>query len=310
MKKPNLFIVGAAKAGTTTIYDHLYDHPDIFMSPIKEPHYFCADIRRKNFTQPHYKKFDIDVNKYLNDKPLKKHHIAYIDQLDQYEALFLDAKNEKYLGECSGGYLYSITAAQAIYDYNPNAKIIISLREPVDRAYSHWKMNLANGRENENIPFSQCIAREFSRKDKHWGISHLYVDLGLYCAQIKRYLDIFPRENILIVFYRDLMISPQKFMEDIFRFLNLNALVVDEKMKSNPSRKPMLPIMHDFVRKYRLTRFFSRRAVDRIKNITSSSDFPPLTQAQRKDIYDEYFKEDILRLQKILDVNLSSLIVD
>ena len=78
MRKVNLFIVGAAKAGTTTIYDHLYKHPDIFMSPIKEPHHFCSDIRRKNFTQPHYKKFDIDINKYLQDHPLKNQHIAYI----------------------------------------------------------------------------------------------------------------------------------------------------------------------------------------------------------------------------------------
>lgn len=310
MKKTNLFIVGAAKAGTTTIYDHLCDHPDIFMSPIKEPHYFCSDIRRINFTQPHYKKFDLELNKYLKERPLKKHHIAYIDQLDQYEALFEEGQDKKYLGESSGGYLYSTTAAKLIYEYNPDAKIIISLREPVDRAYSHWKMNLANGRENGTIAFSDCIASGFSRIDKGWGVTHLYVDLGLYCEQIKRYLDIFPRENILIVFYRELMISPQKFMDDIFKFLNLDIIAIDEQRKSNPSRKPTFPVLQNFISNYRLTRFFNRKAVDRIKTLTSSNNFPVLSESERKIIYETYFKNDIFQLQDILDKDLSLLRID
>jgi hypothetical protein len=310
MKKTNLFIVGAAKSGTTTIYDHLCDHPDIFMSPIKEPHYFCSDIRRKNFTQLHYKKFDLDLNKYFQEKPLKRHHIAYIDQLDQYEKLFHAGQVKKYLGECSGGYLYSSTAAQSIYEYNADAKIIISLREPVDRAYSHWKMNLANGRENENIPFDKCIFDAFTKADKAWGVAHLYVDLGLYCEQIRRYLDIFPRKNILIVFYRDLMISPQKFMDDIFKFLDLEAIVIDQDKKSNPSRKPKFPMLQSFIRDYRLARFFNRQAVNRIKVLTSSDSFPPLTKTERKKIYDRYFKNDILQLQNELGMDLSSLVID
>ena len=309
MKKTNLFIVGAAKAGTTTIYDHLCDHPDIFMAPIKEPHHFCSDIRRKNFTQPHYKKFDIDITKYLKDRPLKKHHIAYIDRLDQYEALFSEAGDKKYLGEASGGYLYSKTAAQAIYDYNPHAKIIISLREPVDRAYSHWKMNLANGRENDKISFVECIDTAYCRPDKGWGVTHLYVDLSLYYEQILRYLQIFPRQNVLIVFYADLMQSPQEFMDKIFNFLNLEGVTIDINRQSNPSRKPKFPVIQDFFRRHGLLRFLGRHTIERVKKLTSTDNFPALTGAEREVIYEKYFKADVLRLQDIIDADLSRLMV-
>lgn len=279
------------------------------MAPIKEPHHFCNDIRRKNFTQPHYKKFDIDIKKYLQDRPLKKHHIAYIDQLDQYEALFLDSGNKKYLGESSGGYLYSSTAAQAIYNYNPQAKIIIALREPVDRAYSHWKMNLANGRENEEIPFTQCIDTAYSRQDKGWGVTHLYVDLGLYYEQVQRYLRIFPRQNVLIVFYADLMQSPQAFMDKIFNFLSLDNVVIDESRKSNPSRKPKFPLIQDFVRRRGLARFLGRHVIERVKKLTSTTDFPALSRAEKVEIYEKYFKADILLLQDLIGTDLSRLMV-
>jgi hypothetical protein len=274
------------------------------MSPIKEPHFFCSDIRRKNFTQPHYRKFDIDIDKYLNEKPLRKMHIAYIDKLKQYEALFLAGQNKKYLGESSGGYLYSSTAARALYDYNPEAKIIISLREPVDRAYSHWKMNISNGRESEGISFSQCIDDAFNIKNKAWGVSHLYVDLGLYYEQIKRYLDVFPRENILIVFYRDLVISPQKFMDKIFEFLDVDSIAIAGNKHSNRSRKPRFPMLHDYVREHNLTRFFSGHIVERIKTLTSTDNFPVLTNQERIVVYEKYFKDDVLKLQDLLEDDL------
>lgn len=309
MKKTNLFIVGAAKAGTTTIYDYLCEHPDIYMSPIKEPHFFCSDIRRVNFTQPHYKDFDIDIGEYLKLKPLKKRHISYIDNIAHYNALFEGRLGERYAGESSGGYLCSATAAGEIYDYNPDAKIIISLREPVDRAYSHWKMNIANGRENDKISFSECIERAYTRPDKAWGVEHLYVDLSLYYIQIERYMRQFPKENIYIAFYKDLMVSPQNFMDGIYSFLNVESMEVNTEKKSNASLRSKFPRIKALIQRYQLTQYFDRSSVEKVKRLTSSSDFSVLTEQEKKVIYDRYFKGEILRLQDLLQKDLSVLMV-
>jgi len=120
MRYPNFYIVGAAKAGTSSLYSYLKDIPGIFMSPIKEPNYFSRQILPDN----HRLKPIRDENKYLN--------------------LFKGAKNETILGEASPSYLVDPGAAELIHYYSPHAFILISLRDPVERLFSHYLMMRRN----------------------------------------------------------------------------------------------------------------------------------------------------------------------
>ncbi len=115
-KLPNFFIVGAAKSGTTSLVHYIEQHPDIYMSAVKEPFYYVSDHGYEDF--------------------------------DEYAGLFSGAKNELRVGEASTGYLFDPCAAQKIKDEYRDAKIIICLRNPIDMAFSYWKYMQVNGSED------------------------------------------------------------------------------------------------------------------------------------------------------------------
>src|SRR5690606_13660722 len=138
-------------------------------------------------------------------------------------------------------------------------------------------------------------------------VSHLYVDLSLYYTQIKRYLDIFPEKSVHIALYEDLNKSPQCFMDNIFSFLELRSITVNQQRRSNPSRKQRFPSIRKFSRKYNLTQYFSRDLVERIKRVTSVDDFPRLSQAEKKMIYETYFKDEMIKLPTLLKSKLNPL---
>jgi len=129
LKKTNLFLIGAMRAGSTTLYHYLSQHPEIYMSPIKEPCFFIAEYRRRNLSKIGL--VDADLQKrieIINNK-------GEFRTIEKYQQLFRDIKNEKYAGEASH-YMYHPGTANIIYNYNPNSRIIVSLRNPVERIYS------------------------------------------------------------------------------------------------------------------------------------------------------------------------------
>ena len=125
IKLPNLFIVGTGRAGTTSLYNYLKQHPEVFMSPIKEPQYFL----RKDIYEFHD---GIDIEKIISD-------------FGEYINLFKGGEHKKIRGEASALYLYLKSATHEIYELIPDAKIIISLRNPIERALSYFRMNIGQG---------------------------------------------------------------------------------------------------------------------------------------------------------------------
>ena len=126
---PNFFIVGAAKAGTTSLAHYLDEHPQVYLSPIKEPNYFSRnDIHPEHFRKLLKERLALfNIKQYLSESELKSRHAAYLTELEQYQDLFRDAKPNQILGEASVSYLWSQTAAKEIFNANSNAKIIIVL---------------------------------------------------------------------------------------------------------------------------------------------------------------------------------------
>lgn len=221
VKFPNFFVIGAAKSGTTSLHRYLDEHPDIHMSCIKEPHFFCRDIQTGNFSEIYRKSVDFDLKTYLARSKREKRHIAHVLQKEDYLSLFRDVRKEKAVGECSTGYLYSEVAAKEIRKAVPHAKIVMVLRNPVERAFSHYLADLRMGTVAAGT-FGEALEFDFNRKRKGWGVSSLYVEIGLYYRQVKRYLDVFPEESVKILFFEDFRDDPGKAMSELYAFLGVD----------------------------------------------------------------------------------------
>ena len=202
---PNLFLIGAMKAATTTVYGALAAHDHVFMSHVKEPQYFA----------------------FLHDKrhyggPRDPYNNRYWVHRDRYLGLFRGAE-ASILGEASTVYLYHPDAASNILHQTPAARIIAILRDPALRAYSHYCFNRQFGREPESS-FERALGLEDRRIGNGWGGDWHYRRRGSYQEQLRRYLALFPRDQILIALYDDLRADPPKFYRQLFRFLGLPDL--------------------------------------------------------------------------------------
>jgi hypothetical protein len=230
LKYPNFFIVGAPKCGTTSLHYWLSQHPEIFMSNPKEPHYFCTDLHEEA------DKFNGDRNnlfKYRNKK--------------DYLNLFKEAKNEKIIGEVSTLYLYSKKAPEKIKNKINNPKILILLRNPVEFMQS-WHSQLLGNIENLK-DFNKALNAENERK-KGNKLKHLksgapsflyYRELSEFSKYINYYYSIFNKNNIKIILLDDIRDKPEKTYKEILRFLEIDNIYFTPQFKVvNPNLKPRL----------------------------------------------------------------------
>jgi hypothetical protein len=199
---PNFFIVGAGKAGTTSLYEYLRLSAGVYMSPVKEPYYFTPYANSSIF--PYYV--------YRNRR--------------EYLNLFKAVKDEKAIGEASTPYLWDKEAAKRIQDVVPDARIIIILRDPVSRAFSHYLMDMRAGIETR--PVYHALQRDYTQEKKGWGISHLYVEMGYYYEQVKRYLDTFEKEKVKILIFEEFVGDTKHAVREVLKFLAVESDVPDD----------------------------------------------------------------------------------
>lgn len=257
---PNLFIVGAAKAGTTALVQILEQHPKIFVCPIKEPNFFNTEVKATQL-HPSVSEEVILTESYFNHKPLKEKHLALVQNEQAYLKLFETQSDFDYYCDASTGYLYSPVAAKNIAHFNPNARIIIILREPIKRTWSHFHMDVARGiQKSENIHLQ--IQKDFESTDKGYLKTHLYIDLSLYYKQIKRYYELFPPAQILLLRQEDLASDPERVLKVLSEFLNLDCTALNAGLIANETRIPRFSWM-----KYlkRMKRFVPQGVVRWIK---------------------------------------------
>lgn len=214
-KMPNFLIVGAAKSGTTSLYAYLKQHPDIFMPEWKELSFFTGDT----FTPLHKAK-----------KP------------QYYYSVFAKAKNEAAVGEASTSYLYDEAAAGIIKEKLGNIKIIIVLRDPVAMSYSLYNHQLR--KEGETIEsFEDALKKEESRRTNAefrkkcygWHANYYYYHRALYYNQVKRYLDTFGKDKVLIILFQELTGETLRVVQGVYRFLGVDDTFVPEIKVHNPA---------------------------------------------------------------------------
>ncbi len=305
-KEPNFFVVGAAKAGTTALAGYLERHPQVYMSPIKEPNHFSQDIKLDEFElfyKSHHKRFKI--KEYLASPVLEKRHIEFVPDRDDYLQLFRDAGDLKAVGEASTTYLYSEVAAAEIHQKIPNAKIIMILRDPVERAFSHYKMDRSGGVVSGT--FREEFDKDISAKKKGWGITHLYRELGLYHDQVKRYLDLFPKEQIQIYLYEDWVADNQAVLDDLAAFLGISPFNVEQIVRNQIAVMPVSGRLLKFLRYSGLRSVLSRLLPsafrEQLKKGFYKKDTLWLCEDEKRQVY-QFFKEDIDQLEKLIGKEL------
>lgn len=261
-EKVNLFVVGAMKAGTTSLSELLSSHEDVYLCPIKEPNFFVSKLPKS--IDDSSANFNIK-NFIHNLKTDSSKHFAHVTELSDYTDLFKYKQNEKYLVDCSTAYLHALEAPAAIHQYNPDAKIIIILRNPVHRAYSHYKMDFAKGRTNRS--FSEEWTRlELSDKSTAWN----YYTMSLYTQAIQRYKNLFSNSQILILNLESIKTDKHRFLNDLSSFLEVDFTNM-QPSKTNESINPKFPklnyVLHKTGVKSAISRFLPKSLLENGKSI-------------------------------------------
>ena len=226
---PNFLIVGAPKCGTTAMWRYLHQHPKIYLSQRKDLHYFGSDLtflKRERFSK------------------------------DEYLSHF-DNTNEIAIGEASVWYLYSQNAAKEIFEFNPNMKIVIMLRDPVQMVYAHYTQMKFNGLGDEDLStFEEALEAEPARKEgtripKHCPLTCtlFYREIAKLATQIERYLEIFPKEQILFLFQEDMKTNINELYKKTLQFLEVSDDYTPDFTRVNTHKEVRFEILRKVIGK-------------------------------------------------------------
>lgn len=216
MGLPDFFTIGVPKAGTTALHVALAKHPQLFMSSVKEPKFFMCDGPPPTRGGP-------------GDAKSFRERIW---RRDDYEALFEHAPAGTLRGESTPFYLYDEDAQRRLHDAVPHARLIALLRDPVDRAHSNWTHLWSAGLEPQGDFVAACRL-ERQRADAGWATFWRYLDLGRYGEQLQRLYQLFPREQVLVLRYRELRDEPVKTLDEICVFLGVDIGLITELPAEN-----------------------------------------------------------------------------
>ncbi len=308
---PNFFLIGTVKGGTTSLHRYLSQHPNIYLSPIKEVNYFSRkDIDETKFTKDYRHDIRINLEKYFKEGMSHPIHIAHITEESDYLHLFSGVKEEKAVGEMSLSYMLYEQAPKEIFSTYPNAKIMVMLRDPAERAFSQYIMNLKQGKTLEQ-DFLKEIIRDDKSVVKGWGANHQYLMIGKYYEQLKRYFELFSEEQIKIFLFDDYKENPEKVIREMFDFLGVDSdIPVDTSEKANEGGVPKLKKINYLLNRYGVVSWAKntlprswREPFKKIMYRTKKDDIPKISPTERQFLTD-YYREDILKLEKLIHRNL------
>ncbi len=295
MKLPTFLVVGIEKAGTTSIYQYLNQHPQVYMSPVKET----------NFLERDWENFQ--------GKPNPKR----IDTWEKYCNLFNNVQDEIAIGEVSPNYLFHYkSSSERIIKYVPDVKMIAILRNPVDRAYSDYLMHLRDSINVEKV-------RSLTEQVKFHADTSFTIKKGFYYTPVKYYFDTFGKERVKIYLYNDLSEDSLAMMQDMYQFIGVNSnFTPDTSQRQQVAAVPKNQSLNNLIK----TKNPVRSAVSSVLraviplemrqklrsgliNLNSGGkELQPLSSEERKILAD-FYHEDILKLQDLIQRDLSCWLV-
>jgi hypothetical protein len=308
LRGPNFFIVGAPKAGTTSLFEALAHHEDVFCCPVKEPSYFALDLA----VQQEPAGIAGRERPLIRGRPtslLEPPRVGLTTDYDAYLDLFHDWKGQRAIGEASTDYLSSVVAARQIATAAPEARIIIILRDPVARSYADYLMQKQIGHDPGS--FEQAVAAELKRLSKGAGEVRGIVASSLYAPQIRRYLEHFPRQQILFLLFDELIAEPQRTLEIVFRHLSVDPAVAATITlgRENQSRVPRFDRLNRVLlasgRKSTLLRAVPRPIRHRLRPLYYVRGRPPPLSPTVADSLRALFHDDILETAALTGRDLS-----
>ena len=276
MTLPNFIIIGAARSGTTSLYHYLGEHPDVFVSAVKETNFFAYR------GQP--------------DRDFRVH------TLEQYEALFAGAGDARAIGEASPSYLNVPGTAERMREQLPDARLLAVLRHPAERAFSAYLMRVrGDGRERERRAIDAAFAPDAP-----------FVRNAFCFERLKDYFDAFPHDRIRVHLYEELSREPRRVLAASFAFLDVDpAFAPDLSQRYNAGWVPRNAPLNAALKSRRLRRIArslvrgrARRLFQRAASVNSAEApaMPPELHARLTDLY----REEIERLQGLLQRDLSA----
>ncbi len=265
---PNFFIVGAARAGTTSLYEYLRRTPGVYLSPVKEPKYFCTE------------------DEFGMSAP------APIRSQREYLKLFKGVKNETAVGEASPQYLCDAGAPALIHEAVPNARIVMSLRDPVERAFSHYLVHARMG--IQPLPVKEALGLD------------VYLRGGRYAGPVKKYLDLFGFERVKILIFEEFIRDTRRSVAEVVKFLGVGAKPPDSIAEAHNAFAQPRGRLIGMIYRNRSLRAAARalfsdrlRRSMREKVLLIKKPKPALPEETRSFLEDAY-RDDVLRLEKIL----------
>lgn len=294
---PNFLVIGAAKAGTSSLWYYLNQHPQIYMTPRKETGFFAFEGVDLDFQGPG----DQEKNK------------LPINNLDIYLEQFEDLKNEIAIGEACTDYIYVPKAPEKIHYYIPDVKLIAILRNPVDRAFSQFLGNLRRGVEPLK-DFSKVLKQENKRIADNWHCRWHYLERGFYYKQLKPYFEKFDKSQIKIYIYDNWKDHQVETLQDIYEFINVDAsFSTDTSKKLHTAPKKILKnqalnklLTNSNPLKYSLRLFMPKKIRQQVKTTINDKNQAELSLSKEmKQQLIEVYREDIIKLQDLLNCDLS-----
>jgi hypothetical protein len=311
---PNFFIVGAGKAGTTSLYSYLRQHPQIYMSPVKEPSHFAMEIRVEAFSGPlrrHNKIQSRELARALNDGKACRPTGWIVSEWEEYLRLFGGVNGETAIGEGSAAYLWSATAAENIRARIPHAKIIMILRDPAERAFSQYLHQVSVGLTAATFREHVIACERAHGKGGRLSVVYPFLEIGLYYWQVKRYLDLFPRDRIRIYWYEEAWRQPANLVADVFDFLGAGAAFQpDLSERSLERRAPRLIGLHHFLKRsglwYPLKGMVPTRLASPLRQLAFRRGKSLQMDPKDRRYLIDYYRDDIQQLSGLLDRDLSA----
>jgi hypothetical protein len=286
---PNFFIVGAQKAATTSLYFYLKEIPGVYMSPLKEPFYFS----------PHA--VPNSASDIIRDKK-------------EYLRLFEKAKGYKAIGEATPIYLWDPDTPKLIHQAVAHARIIMILRDPIERAYSNYLMwSKYTGIKSS---FYDELMRDYKSQEKLYGKSQLYVEFGMYYEQVKRYFDTFGREQVKVIIFEEFVQHPAQTVNEVLAFLGVNYSVTEVKEQYNPYSVPRSPLSNLIfalfrwlrardIKFYKMLVLLPDSVVESLpEKILFKRTHKPKIEPKASKFLQEIYREDILKLESLLGRSL------
>ncbi len=289
VRLPNFVCVGAGKSGTTSLYEYLRQHKDVFLPKQKELHYFAwKDLEHLN------KGIGVTASR-----------ADWCKSLSQYNAHFKGATNETIVGDISPSYLHCKNAPAAIRELLGNVKILIMLRNPTDKVISQHMHLKRDAREP--LSLEAALDAEEGRVRDGWAAMYHYTKTSLYCDDVTRYVEVFGKDNVCIVLFEEFINDPQAALGQIYKFLKIDdSQSVSTEKVFNRSGLPKSKIIARLSGPNPLTtlakRLLPRRVGVKIKrlilniNTGERAQVAPATRARLAEL----FRADVMDLEKVI----------